>query len=66
MVAYSNDDMRRMIVRALENPAENKQERSRFIKEMFGCNLDGFAGKRIGEELLKLAQQQYAIKSKNQ
>ncbi|MDD2923306.1 MAG: hypothetical protein PHQ36_13555 [Anaerolineales bacterium] len=55
MVAYSQHDLREMIKRGLNNPAELHEARQVFITTTFGGALDGQSGMRAGKKLLELA-----------
>lgn len=55
MVARSVEDMRRFIRRGLEVPEADRTERKALLESMFGPMLDGRAGERIAETLLRLA-----------
>ncbi|HKZ43644.1 MAG TPA: hypothetical protein VJZ78_01245 [Anaerolineales bacterium] len=50
-IAYSTNDMRRMIHDSLENPSELLSRRRSFLEETFGCTLDGNSAQRIAEIL---------------
>jgi hypothetical protein len=57
-VAWSEDDMRRLIIECLVNPADRGLHRKDLIGRMFGTTLDGNSSKRVGEVLLDLADRQ--------
>lgn len=56
MVARSEDDMRRMLVRGLTQPEADRAARKAFIRKTFGVNLDGRSGTRVAEVLLSLCK----------
>jgi hypothetical protein len=56
MVAYSTDDMQKMITRGLAEPGKSSASRERFLQNFFGETLDGKAGKRVAEQLLQLSR----------
>lgn len=56
MVATSDDDLERMILRGLWEPGADAEVRQRFLDEFFDGLLDGKAGRRIGDLLLELAR----------
>jgi hypothetical protein len=56
MVAQSEDDMRRMLVEGLTQPAAGRDARKRFVSEFFGSSADGKSGYRTAETLLRLAR----------
>ena len=58
MVARSEKDMAEMLHRGLAQPVADREHRTRFIRHMFGDTLDGGSGKRIAEQLLRLANVQ--------
>jgi hypothetical protein len=55
MVAYSRDDVRRMIARGLERPAADREARRQYLCKTFDGTLDGQAGVRFAERLFDLA-----------
>jgi hypothetical protein len=55
MVAQSEDDMRRMLIKGLTEPESMNRERKQFIKDFFGSTADGKSGQRVAEKLLELA-----------
>lgn len=55
MVATSEEDMRRMLHRALTQPNANHTARVQFIRKFFGPTADGDCAKRVAETLLSLA-----------
>jgi hypothetical protein len=55
MVACSLDDLRAMIRRGLSAPEEDSEKRLAFIYRMMGGTLDGNAGRRVAEQLIKIA-----------
>ncbi len=57
MVAGSGDDLAQMLQRGLSRPEADSSSRKRFLAGMFGNLLDGRAGIRVAELLLKLARQ---------
>lgn len=54
MVARSPEDMKQMLLRGLTEPQADAEARRRFLKTMFGNQLDGQAGRRVAERLLTL------------
>jgi hypothetical protein len=52
MVAQSEDDMRRMLIRGLTQPEADREARKRFIADFFGSAADGKSGHRTAETLL--------------
>lgn len=56
MVAYSIDDMCRIIRRGLTQPQTDCQLRKSYINQTFGEGLDGSAGKRIATTLSRLVK----------
>jgi len=54
MVAYSVDDMPKMLLKGLIEPQAGSERRRQFIREMFGDTLDGNSGRRVAEELIRL------------
>lgn len=54
-VAMSNNDIKKFISEAFEEPDKRRMAQMLFIKNMFGDTLDGKAAERIGLDLLKLA-----------
>lgn len=56
MVARSADDMARMLRHGLTRPEADSAARRRFLDAMFGDLLDGGAGRRVAELLLRLAR----------
>jgi len=54
MVAYSVDDMPKMLLKGLKEPQAGSERRRQFIREMFGDTLDGNSGRRVAEELIRL------------
>lgn len=55
MVAGTPEDLKAMIRRGLEDPAADRERRSRFLSDFFGELLDGKAGIRAAESLLRIA-----------
>lgn len=55
MLASSEDDMRRMLVTALRDPAAGSEARARFVSSFFGATADGQSGRRLANCLLDLA-----------
>jgi oligoribonuclease (3'-5' exoribonuclease) len=55
MVAQSEDDLAKMLVRGLTQPELDQTARRRFVSEFFGPTGDGQSGCRVAEVLLKLA-----------
>jgi hypothetical protein len=56
MVAYSTDDVRRMIARGLQQPEADREARRQYLCQTFGDTLDGRAGRRFGERLISLGK----------
>jgi hypothetical protein len=54
MVAQSEEDMRRMLIKGLTEPKAGSRERKQFIKDFFGSTADGHAGRRTAEALLRI------------
>jgi hypothetical protein len=55
MVAQSEDDMRRMLIKGLMEPGAGSRERRQFVSDFFGPTADGKSGQRVAETLLNLA-----------
>jgi hypothetical protein len=55
MVAQSEDDMRRMLVRGLTQPGADREARRRFVSDFFGSTADGNSGQRVADCLMSLA-----------
>lgn len=55
MVAQSEDDMRRMLIKGLTQPEADSAARNRFVSDFFGSTADGRSGKRVAEMLLGIA-----------
>jgi hypothetical protein len=55
-VASSEDEMRKMIIHALDNPATFSANRRALVENMFGHRLDGYSGTRVAHCLIKLAE----------
>lgn len=55
-VAWSVEDVRRAIHRALENPAELREQRRTLTQTTFGPTLDGGSGRRAAQTLLEIAR----------
>ena len=58
MIATSNEEMRDMLHRALAAPSQHHDARQRLLNTMFAGMLDGHAGERVAEVLLRLAHQE--------
>ncbi len=56
MVAQSEDDMRRMLIRGLTQPEGDRVARQRFVSDFFGITADGKSGQRVAKTLLRLAE----------
>jgi hypothetical protein len=56
MVAGSENEMRRMLRKALTEPQVDSSKRRALIKKMFGDALDGYSGLRAAYHLVKLAE----------
>jgi len=54
-VAYSQEDLRRMITRSLQHPDELSDIRRAFIAQTFRSMLDGQSGRRVTLKLLEIA-----------
>ena len=57
MVARSPEDLCAMIRRGLAHPGADRAAREAFVEEFFGGTLDGQAGRRVAEHLLRLAHE---------
>lgn len=55
MVAQSEDDMRRMLIKGLTQPEADQEARKRFVSDFFGSTADGQSGVRVAAALLNLA-----------
>jgi hypothetical protein len=55
MVAQSEDDMHRMLIKGLMEPGAGSRERKQFVSDFFGSTADGKSGQRVAETLLNLA-----------
>src|SRR3712207_4086295 len=55
-VARSEDEMRAALRRALTAPQADGHARRALIRGMFGTALDGYAGLRVADRLVKLAE----------
>jgi hypothetical protein len=55
MVAKSEDDMRRMLVRGLTRPEADRGARQNFLSAFFGPTADGRSGERVAQVLSGLA-----------
>lgn len=56
MVARSEKDLKDMLIRGLTQPELDRKKRQNFLKDMFGGVLDGNAGKRVAETLIKIGR----------
>ena len=56
MVARSEEDMRVMLQRGLSEPEADSDVRQRFLRQMFSDQLDGRSGRRVADELLRIAR----------
>lgn len=54
-VAYSEEALHELIINGLQNPQEQKEQREKFLRSMFGDTLDGKSGSRVSEVLINLA-----------
>lgn len=54
MVAWSPEEMEQHLFSALRQPELGSEQRQRFVEQMFGATLDGYAGKRVADCLLNL------------
>lgn len=55
-VAWTEDQLRDLLARALNNPGEDSENRRKLIGRMFGNSLDGRAASRVARQLVALAQ----------
>jgi len=55
MVATSEADLRRLLLRGLTQPAADHAARQQFVSDFFGFTADGKSGQRVAETLLLLA-----------
>ena len=55
-VAWSEDEIRQMIIHALHNPTTFSANRRTLVENMFGHRLDGYSGTRVAHCLIKLAE----------
>lgn len=55
-VALSEDEMKKLLRKAFENPAERSKERKDLIAAMFGSTLDGNSGNRVAQILLEITK----------
>lgn len=55
MVAQSEEDMRRLLIRGLTEPEAGSRQRKQFILDFFGSTADGRSGRRVAETLFNLA-----------
>ena len=55
MAARSLDDLRTMIVRGLTQPEADRPAQQRFLRSFFGDTLDRCSGRRVADELVRLA-----------
>ena len=55
MVARSESDMRGMLKRGLTQPQADSEKRHQFIESMFSNTPDSNSGRRVSEQLIKLA-----------
>jgi hypothetical protein len=60
MVAQSKEDMLRMLIRGLTEPAADSAARAKFVADFFGSMADGCAGERIADTVLHLARKRTA------
>ena len=54
-VAWTEDEMRDLLIGGLTEPDKDSHKRKAFIRTMFGDTLDGKSGARVAETLLRLA-----------
>jgi hypothetical protein len=54
-VAYTQNDLRRLLRQALQNPETHETERMALTHQFFGNSLDGNSGNRVAEALLAIA-----------
>jgi hypothetical protein len=55
-VAWTEEEMRELLIEGLTRPEAGRAERQKFIRQMFGDTLDGKSGSRIAQTLLRLAR----------
>ncbi len=55
MLAQSEDEMRELLIKALDNPAADSDKRRNLTASMFGDTLDGNSGARVAKTLLGIA-----------
>jgi hypothetical protein len=56
MVAYSESEMRALLLKGLTQPQDDSQKRQGYIKNMFKGFLDGNSGLRVAEKLIQIAR----------
>lgn len=61
MVARSAGDLEAMILSGLSDPSAQSRQRARIVERMFGDTIDGHAGRRVAEVLLRLAGARAAV-----
>ena len=57
-VAWTEDEMRDLLIEGLTEPHKDSHKRKAFIRTMFGDMLDGNSGARVAKTLLRLAGRQ--------
>ncbi len=55
-VAWTEDEMRQLLRKALTQPQADRAKRQMLIESMFGHRLDGYSGTRVAHCLVKLAE----------
>jgi hypothetical protein len=55
-VAWSEDEIRKMIIHVFKNPTTFSANRRSLVENMFGHRLDGYSGTRVAHCLIKLAE----------
>ncbi|HKQ75578.1 MAG TPA: hypothetical protein VJ810_17910 [Blastocatellia bacterium] len=53
-VAWTEDEMRRLLIEGLTEPHKDSHKRREFVRTMFGDSLDGKSGARVAQTLLRL------------
>jgi len=54
-VAWNREQMRKLMLKALQNPNRRTNERTKLIRKMFGKTLDGKSAQRVADALLQIA-----------
>ncbi len=55
-VAYNRDQMRELMLQAMNEPSRRKNDRKALIDKMFGTTLDGNSAHRVAQALLEIAK----------